>query len=166
MKHRIFLFRHGHAVPASAGMNDFERPLSERGKDEAGRLARLVAPAYSGPGSLVVSPATRTMQTSDLLLETVGPELHRVIWEHGYLADAWTWMEWLALQPDASDWLGIVGHNPGLSELATYLAGEAPEIPTSGWAEIELNGVSWAQLHRRCGKIRSFVTPKSQWLTS
>jgi len=166
MKHRIFLLRHGHAIPASPGSSDFERPLSTRGVEEVGRVARQVAPAFSGAGLGVVSPSARTLQTGLILKDAVGSPISLAPWDRGYLADPWTWLEWLSSQPEEFGWLCVIGHNPGISELATYLAGEAPEIPTSGWVEIELGELPWALLERRCGKIRSFLTPKSLWLPS
>ncbi len=166
MKHRIFLLRHGHAVPEAPGLRDFERPLSPRGVEEVGRVAGMVAPACAGPGNWVVSPAARTQQTGAIFMEAMDAPHSLAAWDRGYLADAWTWLEWLSSQPEEWGWLGVIGHNPGLSELAAYLVGEAPEIPTSGWVEIDLGELPWAQLNRRCGKIRSFLTPKSLWLPS
>lgn len=147
-------------------MHDFDRPLSTRGIEEAGRVTRLVAPACTGTGIWAVSPAARTLQTGAILQNAADSDLPLVPWDRGYLADAWTWLDWLSSQPESFEWLGVIGHNPGLSELGSYLSGDAPEIPTSGWIEIEIGPVPWARLDRKCGKIRSFVTPKSQWLQS
>ena len=128
-------------------------------------MVNQVAAAFNGPGTLAYSPARRTSETADIVRDVVGPQLNAMTcFEKGYLADAWTWLEWLSQQPDDLEWLGLVGHNPGLSELGTYLTGHALELPTSGWLEMEVSVSNWNQIARHTGRIRSFVAPKSRWI--
>jgi len=124
-----------------------------------------VAAAFNKPGCLAFSPARRTSETADIVRDVVGPRLTSMTcFEEGYLADAWTWLEWLSQQPDDREWLCLVGHNPGLTELGHWLTGHALELPTSGWLEIEISVSSWGQIARHTGRIRSFVAPKSRWI--
>ena len=64
----------------------------------------------------------------------------------------------------------VVGHNPGLHELAVMLIAsgdvEARErlkekLPTSGLVIIDFAFDDWSRLHPQCGRLERFVTPKS-----
>jgi len=64
----------------------------------------------------------------------------------------------------------VIGHNPGLHELARLLIAsgdiEAREqltekLPTSGLVIIDFAVDSWARLHPHSGRLERFVTPQS-----
>ncbi len=161
----LYLLRHGHALPEDYATPDFHRPLSPRGVNDVHRVVTQVAPAFTESGFLAYSPARRTMETAEMVRAIAGLGRTSLVGlEDGYLADAWTWLKWLSQQADEQEWLGLVGHNPGLSELGTYLTGHALELPTSGWLEIEVSVPNWNQIARHTGRIRSFVAPKSRWI--
>lgn len=165
MPRSVLLLRHGHASPEDALVTDFQRPLSSRGLREVSQVVNQVAAAFNKPGCLAYSPARRTSETAEIVRDVVGhPLTSMTCFEKGYLADAWTWLEWLSQQPDDREWLGLIGHNPGLSDLGHWLTGHALELPTSGWLEIEISVPTWDQIARQTGRIRSFVAPKSRWI--
>ena len=72
--------------------------------------------------------------------------------------------------PAAAHSLLIVGHNPGLHELALLLIASGDvdtrerlreELPTSGLVVIDFAFDDWSRLHPRCGRLERFVSPKS-----
>lgn len=76
------------------------------------------------PDLLVTSPARRTRQTADALALAMGIPAYRMQDERRlYLAPAETILEHIRLTEPSVQHLMIVGHNPGLSDLASWLAG-------------------------------------------
>ena len=64
----------------------------------------------------------------------------------------------------------VVGHNPGLHDLAVMLIASGDvqarerlreKLPTSGLVIIDFAFDDWGKLHPQCGRLERFVTPKS-----
>ncbi len=71
--------------------------------------------------------------------------------------------------PDAAATLIVVGHNPGLGDLAAALAGSGPraardrlalEFPTAACAVIDFDGDHWAEIAPGRGRLDRFVRPR------
>ena len=142
---RLILLRHGKADADSASGRDFDRALTERGRRDAALVARNLAAAGLIPDLVLVSPAVRAAQTWDAAAAAFPgarvqqtPELYDI-----------TSGEILALARSEGAGVGtvmVVGHNPGLGQLAAWLAQEAPAgqahariaegFPTAGAAVI------------------------------
>lgn len=159
---RLLLLRHGEAEPAAAGSGDFDRPLTLRGRKEAlqaaGRLRRL----RCIPALIVASPALRARETA-LILATHVARLQALRYEPAcYPGRPDTLRELLAALSPQPHTLLLVGHNPGLSELAQQLAAAAsrpqplplPELTTGGLCRIELAGRGHSPLESRVTSVR------------
>ena len=59
---RLLLFRHAKAERAIAGAPDRERPLNERGLDDAGVIGAYMATHALTPDRVLISPAARTQK--------------------------------------------------------------------------------------------------------
>jgi phosphohistidine phosphatase len=127
---RLILLRHAKAesVPASGG--DFERALTERGRRDAALIGRVLAEAGYLPDLVLVSPARRAAQTWDEVARAF-PDARVKDARSLYLATS----EQIAdLVDGAGEHVGalmIVGHNPGLHELALSLATAASATPAA-----------------------------------
>jgi phosphohistidine phosphatase len=87
-----------------------------------------------------------------------------------YNASAQTLMTVLKQQPQGAGIALLIGHNPGLHELATMLVATGDidvreqmreSFPTSGLAIIDFALENWGKLHPRSGRLERFVNPKS-----
>lgn len=144
----LTLLRHGHAVNATPGTRDADRPLSATGRQEAIASARKLATRQPVPTLLLVSPALRTQQTAELLQAHAFPDAPVLTERLLYLA---TLVQLLDCLRDLDDGIGsvvLVGHNPGLSELCTHLArdGRTVELDTAEHRSVELSLDRWADL--------------------
>lgn len=120
---RLTLMRHGDAQWKDPGISDFERPLNRRGLAEAETMAIRLAELAIKPDLLLVSPARRTVQTADALareLATPSRNIRHV--EELYLARAQDIFAHVRSTGPKVQHLMIIGHNPGISELARQLA--------------------------------------------
>ena len=119
------LLRHAKAVaPAHADdeAGDHGRDLAERGRREAAALGRILQRDGMQPALAIVSSALRTRRSWELLAPFAAPEPQLVVSDRIYLAKAGELMAVLRETADDVASVMLVGHNPGLHELALHLA--------------------------------------------
>lgn len=156
---RLIILRHAKAVAKSSG-NDFGRVLAERGRSDMQALSRHMADRGLSADLALVSPAARTRETWALAGFGAVPVRHvDAIYEASR-------EDLMAVLQDLADEVGsvvLVGHNPGLEELALTLpADPGPAqagLPTAALVEIALPIRTWRELRAGQGRIESFQTP-------
>jgi len=138
---RITLVRHGHAAAHAEG-GDFQRPLDGRGRREVAQTATAIRDRIGAPSLILASSAVRTTQTATILrdrLSTPDTTLPLVFERSLYHADWSHLLEVLQASDDTTPHLLLVGHNPGISELALRWSRHFPEYTdfqgfvTAGW---------------------------------
>lgn len=146
----LSLLRHG-VAEARSDAGDFERMLAPRGFDQV-RLAaaRLQSLGMMLPDRVLCSPALRTRQTAESLMETLAlPPACLELISSLYLADIGTLtaiIQDIATVRDTAvtaqpRHILLVGHNPGLSELAKHLGAQLPthELATGALVSGEID---------------------------
>lgn len=124
--HLLHLLRHAKSSWKD-DVEDRERPLNRRGR-EAARLVGQHLPATAGAIDLVLcSSAVRTRETLNLVLAGFTPRPRCVIEDGLYLADRDELIERLQQLAESQVNVLVIGHNPGLHELAVALA--EPDSP-------------------------------------
>lgn len=133
----LYLVRHSHAGnPARWDGEDAIRPLSEKGRRQAKRLAALLAEAGFAPDAILSSPRARAMQTAEILGGTLGRDV--LIDER--LGGLVTLKELTSILVDAGrpERPVLVGHDPDFSDLASQLIGARIEMRKGALARIDL----------------------------
>jgi len=129
---RLILFRHAKAEPRAPGEDDFDRPLAPRGREDAALIGQALAAQNLVPDYALISPARRTAETWICCRDNfprIRAELNREL----YNASPEDIREAIEAVADRCDTLIVIGHNPGLHELAVELLAEA----SASHAEIE-----------------------------
>ena len=136
---QLILLRHAHAESATAGQDDIARPLSATGLAEARAAGDWLREHGLRPDRVLCSPATRTRETLAALGDIGGGEVHEDA--SIYEGSAGT----LAALADAhrdAERLLVVGHNPGLEQLAALMhsgqTGDYRGMPPGGIAVLSL----------------------------
>jgi phosphohistidine phosphatase len=117
---RLILFRHAKAEPRAAGEDDFDRALAPRGRDDAALVGKALARENLAPDYALISPSRRTAETWIYAREAfprIRAELNRELYNAGP-EDIRGAIDKVA---DRCDTLIVIGHNPGLHELAVEL---------------------------------------------
>ena len=165
---RLLLLRHSKTERPAPGERDRDRKLRERGRLDASIVGAYMARHRLIPDLVLVSPATRTLETWELVAAAFAKTPPIVKDERIYNAGTDTLVELIRETEDARTLL-VVGHNPGMHDLARQLIGsgdvEAREslnekLPTSGLVVIDLAFDEWSKLHERAGKLERFVSPR------
>jgi phosphohistidine phosphatase len=151
------------------GVADLKRGLNERGRTDAPKMGAYMARHGLVPDLAVVSAAERTRQTWALVSRAFETPPPAVFDERVYEAAPETLLTVIRETPPATHSLVLVGHNPGLHELATILIASgdvearqrlSEALPTSGLVVIDLAFDDWSRLHRHAGRLDRFVTPR------
>jgi phosphohistidine phosphatase len=146
---RLLLMRHANAEPADAGTEDIDRHLSTRGRGEALDAADRIAGAGLRLDALLVSPALRTRETATIVAAELDLPLRLTIEPELYPGDPAALLRPLRRCPAGFATVMIVGHNPGISELAQRFKQAQPpvELHTAGLCLITFPAdIHWAGL--------------------
>ncbi|MEV5972315.1 histidine phosphatase family protein [Streptomyces sp. NPDC051921] len=164
---RLLLVRHAKAVPKGRPIDDFDRPLSKRGRADAPRTGRWLADSGLEPDLVLCSPARRTRQTWQLAVLALDDPPPAVYDERLYNAAPSRLVAVLAERGQGLRTVLLVGHNPGIHELATGLCGNGPPdlvervragFPTSGVVVLDVPG-GWQSLSPGSGTVSAFWAP-------
>ena len=120
MSLKLYLLRHAKAEPGSISQDDFDRPLAEMGLADAARLGDYFRQENAAFDYALSSSSARTTETLEqlALADSVKKEWTRDL----YHAPAEKMLELIHLTPPDVKSLLIVGHNPGISQLAAMFA--------------------------------------------
>jgi phosphohistidine phosphatase len=123
---RIYLVRHGDAVPEEDAGSDRDRWLSPRGREAARMLGRLLREQNIDPDTIVCSPLPRAVQTAELLAASL---------DYIGAISSWRCLEPSAMPRIAANQVAaaglsvvVVGHEPSISALGAYIIGR-PSFP-------------------------------------
>jgi phosphohistidine phosphatase len=117
----------------SSHVPDIDRPLNNRGRDDAIRMGIYLNQQGIAPDAMVVSVAERTRETARLLLNNLALDDKNIIFDRQlYLADRETLSDVIELYASANQRLLILAHNPGMDYLVSYLASIAPPLSDKG----------------------------------
>jgi phosphohistidine phosphatase len=143
----LFLVRHAKSSRDDPSLPDRDRPLDERGKQEAPMMGKRLAKRKVKPDLLVSSPALRALTTAQLIAEEIGYKRKDIVADdrlYGSSPD-----ELLAIiraLDKKLDRVMLVGHNPEFSELAHRLSSKIAEMPTSAVAEFSFDTKAWSEV--------------------
>lgn len=168
MSRQLMLLRHGKSDWNAAVSGDFRRPLAKRGKKASLRVARWMREHAPLPDCVVSSPAERTKATALLVCDKLGIPERNILWDSTlYLADLGSLLASLAQIPDTCKTTLVVGHNPGLEELLSYVCrppipqpADGKLMPTAALAQIAMPE-DWRRLGPGAGRLVSITVPRT-----
>lgn len=128
------------------GTPDFERGLTERGKQDALRVGEVLGERSLVPDVVVTSTARRARKTTNRVVKTSGYSGEVFESDEIYDAGVRSIMNVVASIPDDAQSALIVGHNPGFWGVVETLTEPIAEFPTSAWAQITLDVESWSDI--------------------
>ncbi|WP_137933757.1 SixA phosphatase family protein [Mesorhizobium comanense] len=124
---QLLLLRHAKSSWDDPDLDDFDRPLAERGVKAARLMGRELAARDWLPDLALVSPARRTVDTWGLVAAELQVHPRIALAEPLYDALPQDILAQIRRADPSSGCLVVVGHNPGLQELAKLLAGQGSE---------------------------------------
>ncbi len=167
MSRELLLLRHGKS-DWTQQMDDFDRPLKDRGKRGAQRVGIWLLQQSLVPDLVVSSPAERAITTAQKAVKAMGGNAARILKEPRiYAARKEDLLQVLAELPADTHRVLLVGHNPGLEYLVEHLAdqpittpSDGKLLPTSGIAIFEMPD-EWSTLKAGAGRLLSITRSSS-----
>lgn len=165
---RLMLMRHAKSSWDQPGQPDFDRPLNPRGERSARLMGTYLCQQGREPDLILCSSARRTRETVAGLLEQFARAPEVIYSDALYLAEPDAILDEISNVADTVRRALVVGHNPGLQELAIQLTavdptGARPSIeakfPTGAMAAYKLDIKRWRNVGP--GRLIDFQTPKN-----
>ena len=141
---QLLILRHAKSSWADEGLDDWQRPLNDRGERDAPRVGELIRQLQLLPDLIVTSDAVRAETTARAVAEAAGYQGKIVLSPELYHATPSTILNVIRDNPDATaSTVMIVGHNPGLEDFVARLTGVRVELPTAALVHISLPVDEW-----------------------
>ncbi len=165
----LFLLRHAKSSWSDPSLDDFDRTLNPRGRQACGLVAAYIASHRMAPDLVLCSAAQRVRETVDGLVGAFDAPPQIVFEESLYMAAADRLLARLHAVPDDVGTVMMVGHNPGLEDLAGALVGGGDpaaaarmmeKYPTAALAVFTLTADRWRDVGRQGATLDAFVRPR------
>jgi len=153
-----------HAKSDWPDVADHDRPLAKRGKQDAPLVGRWLRDHSYQPEVVVCSDARRTRQTWKLVARELGGSPQVRFDPRAYAASPLALLYLARELPAGCRSALVIGHNPGVSDLARSLVvpdGQGLSFPTAAVAVLEFDG-DWATLAPGQARLLDFSTPASR----
>jgi phosphohistidine phosphatase len=170
---RLMLLRHAKTETDAPSGRDQDRRLDERGLRDAAEMGAWIGTHPPFPNQVMVSPAVRTTQTWDIAWDAMKehtPKPRVELVPELYGAETTQLLQSIRMASVADPKrLMLIGHNPGMHELALALTGSGEKaarqalsdnLPTSGLAIFDFDIEDWNDVAFRRGRLVLFVSPK------
>jgi phosphohistidine phosphatase len=162
----LYLLRHAKSSWAEPALPDRQRPLAARGRRDAKRIAKHLVRLEVQPELVLCSSAVRARKTLEGVRVALGTTSSVRLEDELYGASAEQLLERIRLVPGVVASVMVIGHNPGLQELALLLAGDGVDrgrleekFPTAALATLTL-ATGWSQAAPGAAVLTAYVVPK------
>ncbi|MEM7764071.1 MAG: histidine phosphatase family protein [Pseudomonadota bacterium] len=161
--HTLTLLRHAKSDWGFEGLTDRQRPLNARGERDAPEMGKRLKASGVRPSLIVCSSAVRTTQTAKLFAKAIGFPIEFIHREASlYLASAHGILKTIAEHDNDFKNIVLVGHNPGISEVAEQLSdGLTDHLPTAAMLTVRADVPDWQSFAFGAIDVVSYDFPKN-----
>ena len=163
----LYLLRHAKSSWSDPALDDVDRPLAPRGERAAKRMAKELRRKQVRPELVLCSSSLRTRQTLAAIEPSLGGECVVELEPRLYAASEAELLDRLRAVPEAVGSVMLIGHNPGLQDLALALASRGAALaelvakfPTGALATLALHSADWASLSPGDAELVDYVVPR------
>lgn len=158
----LHLIRHAKSSWEDPFQDDFDRPLNERGRRDAPRMARRLKERELHPDMLISSPAERALSTALLIANGIDHASRVQTDNRLYHATDTGILEVIREFNNNNDEVMLFSHNPGLTDFVNRLCSEAvtDNVPTCGIVCIKVPVDRWEDIEWGKGKLVFFDYPR------
>jgi phosphohistidine phosphatase len=161
---RLTLLRHAKSSWTEPSLADHDRVLSERGERDAPKMGKRMAARKVRPSLIIASSAARARATAKFIAEALKyPAEFLQVEKELYLATPDQILELVCSQEDNFSDLLLIGHNPGITDLANRLLPSIGlnNLPTSGVVALDFDTKKWSELAEVSAKLGFYDYPKN-----
>jgi phosphohistidine phosphatase len=158
----LYLVRHAKSSWDSPGLRDFDRPLNERGLNDAPKMAKTLLKMGLKPDLIVSSPAKRALTTAQFFAKTFELADAAFVQEPRiYEAFSTDILQIISKLPNEAKVVMLFGHNPTFTDVANRFTDDfIDNVPTCGIVRIESKADTWDALYEGNGRVTACFFPK------
>lgn len=161
---RLYLLRHAKSSWGDPSLDDVDRPLAPRGLRAATRMGAHMAARGHRPDLALCSPALRARETWAAVRGALGGVAREKVRDGLYLAPTGRILETVRASGGGFSGVAVVGHGPGLGDLAAVLAGpQAADVfgkfPTGSLAAFDVLAGDWNEAGPENARLVAFTRP-------
>jgi phosphohistidine phosphatase len=163
----VILLRHGKSSWSDSTLSDIDRPLAPRGERASRRIAKYMRRKRIRPTLVLCSPSLRTRQTLEAIEPSLGKGCSIELVPQLYAASERELLERLQALPESVTSVMLIGHNPGLQNLALVLASRGADLPqleekfpTGALATLVVQSENWPALSSGDAELVDYVVPR------
>lgn len=159
----LYLLRHAKSSWSFDELSDQERPLNDRGRDDAPRMGQALARRHIAPDLLVSSPAVRALSTAALVAKELDYPHDKIEVEAGiYGTDVDGLLAVIRALPDAAESVLLVGHNPTITDTVNALSpSDISEMPTAAVVCLKFSTEQWAAVSKANAEFYFYDYPRN-----
>lgn len=160
----VIIIRHAKSSWDNVGESDFDRPLNDRGKEDAPRMAKRLLERDVTIDAFISSSAKRARKTAALFIkEFNGDKEDIILVPELYLAGPDAFFEAIAKAPASAKTIALVGHNPGITEFANELTDvRIDDMPTCAIFAVKADIKEWSAFREAEKQYWFFDYPKAK----
>ncbi len=156
----LLIVRHAKSSWDFPHLNDYDRPLNDRGKRDAPKMAKWLSSQALKADLIISSGAERAKNTAIAFQAVLNTPLK--IDDQLYHASRSKLLNIIKQADNNINCLILVSHNPGLNDLANYLLSGFPDnIPTTGIVSLKMDIKKWSEASRKNASLGFFQYPKN-----
>lgn len=158
----LFLCRHAKSSWSEPGLADKERPLNERGKNDAPLMGNILKNKQEFPDLIISSPAKRALKTAKLIAEKLDYKTKNIeVNKNLYMAGINEFKDVISLINKDHKNVMLFSHNYGITDFANYISNsDIQNIPTCGIVKISFEFKIWQEIQNTKGNLQYFIYPK------
>ena len=162
MNRQLLIVRHGKSDWSDPALRDIDRPLKNRGVQNAYTMAEFIKNKGLKPQLMISSPAARALNTASIFFRVLDMEADEMLVDDRmYHASPGEIIGIIAEVPDSVQSIMIFGHNPSFTELANiFLTEHIYNIPTAGLVFLDFVMDRWQEIRKTKPVDYFFEYPK------
>lgn len=160
----LVLIRHAKSSWSEPGLKDHDRPLTKKGKKAARRVGAALLDWGVEVDRMLTSTAVRALSTAELIGEGIGFPLDEIIRDENlYQSAAGQLLDIIQDQEDDLEWLMLIGHNSGMTDLVARLSElDLGNLPTSGVVVLQYDRERWSEIRRAAPVRVQYFNPRDE----
>ena len=157
----LYLVRHAKSSWDDATLSDHQRPLNQRGLNNAPEMAARLKDSNTNIDQIICSTANRARTTAQLLAEGINYNANDIKQDDQlYFGGIHSMIDIINNTPASIGSLMLVGHNPDMTSLFNHLCGnQTYNMPTCAIGIIRFDG-DWDDVSKNSGKVLEYDYPK------
>jgi phosphohistidine phosphatase len=160
----VIIIRHAKSSWDSIEVSDFDRPLNDRGKEDAPKMAKRLLERNVSIDAFISSSAKRARKTAALFIkEFEGDKEQIILMPTLYLAGPDAFYDAIANAPASAKTIAVFAHNPGITEFANELTDvRIDDMPTCAIFAVKADIKDWSEFKDAEKEYWFFDYPKAK----